>query len=341
MLSSAVTPVMVTDLNGTTADASPGRFFAGSNTLLFAANDGVSGFELWKTDGTAPGTQLVKDIRPGAGPSSAASSSSTPMTWGGLDGGVTIFVADDGVHGLELWRTDGTEAGTQLVKDINPGSASSQRGVNFAGGPQQFDFAAVVNGIAYFEATDGVNGLEVWRTDGTEAGTYMVKNANPFSTPSLASLTAFDGALYFTLNTTYGTELWKSDGTDAGTFMLKDIYIAGNADVKSLVVSGGTLFFTANDGTSGVELWTTDGTAEGTVPVEDINAAGGSSPTTLTDVAGTASSAARLRQCGWEITFTSPPATCRRSSGAATGPPPAPRSCASSCTRRRCRRTGA
>src|SRR5688572_6623021 len=121
LLSAAAAPVLVTDLNLATADASPSWFFAGSGTTLFSASDGVTGTELWRTDGTPGRTRLVKDINPGAASSvEAGFTSSAPLTFGALPGGVTVFVADDGVHGLELWRTDGTEPGTQLVKDINP-----------------------------------------------------------------------------------------------------------------------------------------------------------------------------------------------------------------------------
>ena len=70
--------------------------------------------------------------------------------------------------GHELFRSNGTEDGTFLVKDINPGENSS-----YARGMTE------VNGIAYFTADDGIHGEELWRTDGTEDGTFMVKDINP------------------------------------------------------------------------------------------------------------------------------------------------------------------
>ena len=86
-----------------------------NGTLFFTANDGTNGRELWKSDGTAAGTVLVKDIQPGQ-------RQLEPRQPDGR-GRPLFFAADDGTNGEELWRSDGTAAGTVLVKDIRPGSA--------------------------------------------------------------------------------------------------------------------------------------------------------------------------------------------------------------------------
>jgi ELWxxDGT repeat protein len=82
--------------------------------------------------------------------------------------GALYFQADDGASGVELWKTDGTDAGTVLVKDISPGAANS----NPSG-------LTVFNGALYFRADDGVSGIELWKTDGTDAGTVRVKDIRP------------------------------------------------------------------------------------------------------------------------------------------------------------------
>jgi ELWxxDGT repeat protein len=185
--------------------------------------------------------------------------------------GTLFFSANDGTHGTELWKSDGTSKGTILFKDINPGGGGS--------GPSSL---INVNGTLYFSATDGATGVELWKSDGTSAGTVMVKDINPGISSYPDYLTAVDGRLFFVADDgTHGTELWKSDGTAAGTVLVKDIfpgssyhYRVGDAPNSSnpqyLTAVDGTLFFSAIDGVHGAELWKSDGTAAGTVLVKDI-----------------------------------------------------------------------
>jgi len=79
-----------------------------------------------------------------------------------------VFEATDGTHGYELWVTDGTAAGTQMVLDINPGSSGSN--------PSHI--TSLGNGTAVFDATDGTHFGELWITDGTAAGTHLDSNSN-------------------------------------------------------------------------------------------------------------------------------------------------------------------
>ena len=280
-----------------------------NGTLFFQANDGVSGYELWKSDGTVAGTFVVKDISSGSNSSNptyltkvngtlffstlnelwksdgtAAGTvivkSSFPSTFLTDVNGTLFSVATDGINGQELWKSDGTAAGTILVKDIYSGSSSSSP-----------DKLTNVNGSLFFVANDGINGNELWKSDGTASGTVLVKDivaGNSSSNPD--KLTNVNGTLFFVVNNgVNGNELWKSDGTAAGTVLVKDILLGlGDSSPDKLTNVNGTLFFSANNGINGNELWKSDGTTAGTVLVKDIfGGSSSSSPDKLTNMNGT------------------------------------------------------
>jgi ELWxxDGT repeat protein len=255
--------------------------FVGS-TYFFPAYDETNGRELWKSDGTEAGTVLVKNIR-------AGSSGSSPSKLTAV-GSTLYFSARDGTNGRELWKSDGTTAGTFLVKDIRPGLDDEDDPES--GNPEEL---IAVGNTLYFSANDGTNGEELWKSDGTEAGTVMVKDIRagsnedgPYSS-SPERLTAVGSTLYFAATKDgFGTELWKSDGTDSGTVLVADIIDGGSSgDPNNLRAVENTLYFSANDGTNGRELWKSDGTEAGTVMVKNISLLGDSGPAHLTAVGTT------------------------------------------------------
>jgi ELWxxDGT repeat protein len=243
-------------------DGSQPREFARlGDRIYFAANDGVTGLELWRTNGTRKGTKLVKNIDPGdddgfAGPDSSAPTDLTKL------GDRLYFRASDGIDGAELWRTDGTRKRTQQVKDIFPGSMGS------------FPIDLLRHGKRiYFRADDGDVGAEVWRSDGTKAGTKLLHNVWPGSTGSSAGEFASLGRkVYFRADDGLnGIELWRTNGKPGGASLVKDINPVASSAVTELVRLGDRLYFGAVDGTRGRELWRTDGRRRGTKLVRDIN----------------------------------------------------------------------
>ena len=232
-----------------------------NGTLIYNATADELGQELWKTD--VGGTALVKDIYPGSwtgGPYSAR-----PMGLI-LFNNQVFFHANDGVHGRELWVSNGTEAGTYMLKDINPDAGDGICG--------WIDFAVVMDGALYFTGDDGANGCELWKSDGTAEGTFMVKDivTGPYDSEPFKFYVA-EGVLYFTAeDPEHGRELWRSDGTGAGTTRVKDIRLGPqNSHVDSLGTMNGTLYFTAYDDISGQELWkSSEGTEATTTMVTEI-----------------------------------------------------------------------
>lgn len=240
------------------------------NAAYFAADDGVHGAQLWRSDGTQEGTQTVTSINP-VGSSSVANIADV--------GGELYFSADDGVHGSEVWKSDGTAAGTQLVADLEQAPDSSF--------PQ---YMADVNGKLYFVATDAA-GAQLWSSDGTAAGTTRITALGPdaavYGVP-----TAFQGDVYFGS----GNAIWKTSGAPGNATKVADL----PGTVRDFFALGNVLYFTANDaGTSGQwALWRTDGTTAGT---RQINAAGLVSPTNFINLNGTLVFAAQVgaRQQLW------------------------------------------
>lgn len=230
-----------------TIDAGPAEFVAAPNgRVVFAADDGVHGREPWVTDGTAAGTRLLADL--GLEPNRTNSSNVRTI----VDRfGTAFLVADDGIHGGELWRSDGTAAGTRLVADIRPGPESS----NAAG-------LVVLADRMFFSADDGTHGSELWVTDGTTSGTRLVADLAPGPAASFPEgLTVFRGALFFTA----ANGLWRSDGTTSGTTLVAQVA------VTNLRAALGMLLFAGNDAVHGTELWSSDGTAAGTALLADID----------------------------------------------------------------------
>ncbi len=234
--------------------------------------------------GQLPNIGLLANINPTA---TGGSSPSNLIKFGTN----MIFSASDGTNGTELWKSDGTPAGTVLVKDIRPGSASSS--------PNNFE---VMGGFVYFTANDGTNGGALWRTDGTTAGTTLVKDVHTGSTTSssfISELTAIDGKLYFRgFDPTNGEEPWISDGTPGGTTILKNIKpgsassssnntgseITGCFGTFEFVKFGSFVYFNGNDGANSgqnSELWRTDGTTAGTNLFIDNYTFGGGGPGNL------------------------------------------------------------
>jgi ELWxxDGT repeat protein len=241
-------PRLVADLDPRhlTRGAQPILVGAAGRWMYFTAEDDVHGRELWRTDGTAQGTAMVRDICPG--PCTSVPDGFLPSF--AAYGDRLLFAADDGVAGSELWITDGTPEGTQLLGDLCPGPCSSAPA----------DLRAV-GGVVFFSADDGVHGREPWRTDGTAAGTSLIADVCPGACSSWAhAFTPLGDEVLFLAE---HDVLWRTDGTAAGTSLVSEICSGCDAIVSHLMDFGGGLWFSATD-QRGPGLWRTDGTPAGT-----------------------------------------------------------------------------
>jgi len=256
-----------------------------AGTRYFVMDAAGGGFELWRMDGVD--ITKVRTIAPKG------------VIWGGyfitVAGGRLYFPGNDGIHGLELWTSDGTAAGTTMVRDIEPGSAGSH--------PQSPSFGEGGGRLA-FVACPAATGCQVWLTDGTTSGTSMLRQigGQPDIYRAPSGLSFVNGVLVFSA----ADDIWCSDLTSAGTTVLmarttsfsplgqvgrtlvgqcgsglcrtdgtaqgsgqlvSPGYPAPTFPEKPVLRVGGRLFMSAMSGPNGYELWVTDGTGPGTYPV--------------------------------------------------------------------------
>ena len=275
---------MLKDINTGEADSYPWFMGQTEDLLFFRATTSINGYELWVTDGTESGTNMVKDIDPG-----------TNSGFYGYYGfhyfnDKFYFGANNGTTGEELWATDGTENGTYLVKEIR---GEDSNGNNYGSSPNSF---TTIGDTMYFIANDGEHGSEPWMTDGTANGTRMLKDIREGTSGSnygcdmecdnsFQPYYKFGDQIFFTADDgSNGSELWVTDGTANGTRMLKDIREGSSSSTycyyqKCFFEFGDKLWFSAEDGTHGRELWYTDGTEAGTLMFSDIrDGSSGSNP---------------------------------------------------------------
>lgn len=196
---------------------------------------------------------LVKDIYPGFLNDSREDPEENQI----VINNIAYFSADNGLHGKELWRSDGTEIGTVLIKDIHPGEESSHL-TNFQ----------KLRELFFFFADDGATGMELWKSDGTETGTSIVKDiaGGGDSYYSFTAFSVLNDKLYFAANDDIsGVELWVSDGSETGTKMVKDIELGSDSgNPRDFAVYKEHLYFFSNDA-----LWKSDGTEAGTTILSD------------------------------------------------------------------------
>ncbi|MGD9647350.1 MAG: ELWxxDGT repeat protein [Pirellulales bacterium] len=292
---------LLRDINLEGSGSTPRGFVGVGGQVLFAATDTAHGVELWSTDGTSAGTSLLQDIQPGLADSLYSANTALGVVVGDFlyfaadDGihGNELWRSDGTAGGTTLaydYRPDSEGISIQRMAKLNDlliysvrftsGSGPFSQNVRvlaFDGtnvttltgnnGPTVTNYITTIGDVAYFDAASGpantVN-RQLYRTDGTVAGTWVVNDIFPGGNARPEYLTSVGETLYFSADDgVHGRELWKTDGTSAGTVLVADLNpgTAGSGPAR-LTNIGGTLFFIASG-----QLYTSDGTAAGTVPL--------------------------------------------------------------------------
>jgi len=276
---------LVKDVNAQGGASSfPREVIVNGSALVFAANNGLNGIELWTSNGTEAGTRLVKDVAWSNGDSS-------PTALTAFKNSTMLFSADDGLgsllFGREPWLSNGEASGTARLKDVNPDESS---------GMTQSDFFAIGATRAFFNGTTLLNGKELWTTDGTGSGTVLTRDIRPGTSAGVTAAGRYamvgDVAFFPATDSVAGTEMWKSDGTNLGTVRIRDLNTGAASGVsvgseQYPVALGSSVYFTGNTAANGAELYRTDGTSAGTVRLTDIIVGAGSSqPANITVFGG-------------------------------------------------------
>jgi ELWxxDGT repeat protein len=209
--------------------------------VYFTAYTDATGAELWKSDGTAAGTVMVRDINPGADNSYPANM----VNWNGI----LFFTASHNSAGASgLWKSDGTTSGTELVKELSADGSVAAPGQLLVAGSQLF-----------IVASTAATGAELWKSDGTTDGTILVKDINPGMNNAINSswrlMNTGNQIVFIADDGVHGEEMWRSDGSPAGTKLVQDVEPNGSAYYEDYLQVGSSLLASVGASGLGMELW--------------------------------------------------------------------------------------
>ncbi|MCJ8279430.1 MAG: hypothetical protein MJK14_05710, partial [Rivularia sp. ALOHA_DT_140] len=236
----------------TNESSNPRKFTIANNKLFFEATNNSFQEGIWVSDGTKNSTFNI------------AIANLQAESFG------DIIVVDD-----KIFFPTVPGRATGGVTSVSDGTSENTFAIDNLFSPiARPNFITVLNNKLFLGLNKSDTGEELWISDGTEDGSFLVKDINTGSDSSNPiKVGNSDNQLYFSAdNGDIGNELWITDGTNNGTFLIKDIHPGSNSSYpQGGVVLNNKLFFSADDGELGRELWISDGTEAGTSLVKDIN----------------------------------------------------------------------
>jgi len=222
-----------------------------------------TGYELWCARDSLGSGYLVKDCKPG-------NTSNFPTELSKADS--LVYFRGGGTVARELWRSDGTEAGTfMLFQTASPDYYIQDKSLK------------TIGNIAYFLVKNNTEEVELWSSDGTITGTTQSADLPPNTTSeTYFEAFIFNGKYIYLANDQQNLNLeWiATDGTPNGTEILLDFPVG--ADYHFMLYSlsansilNGSFFFMYHNPDNDSELWKSNGTAIGTTKIKTIDAGSG------------------------------------------------------------------
>jgi ELWxxDGT repeat protein len=253
------------NLESLTDDSNPNTFVDWNGKLAFLADDGTHTL-LWASDGTAAGTKQLSKATP-------ANGVSLPSALSVMNGSLYFFALDSSGTS-QLMRVDSSDGAAQPIAAVTP----MYPPLGNYNPPCSDQRTAVMNNNLYFAAEHG-GGYELFKTDGTPAGTIALTNLTTSTYAFVpCSLTTAGSHVYFTAYTVAnGMQLWATDGTSAGTVQLSNVTGILSGPTPSPTVLNGQFYFASYDSTNSSQLWKTDGTVAGTIMIATFPSENGNS----------------------------------------------------------------
>lgn len=259
--------ILVKDITPGAQSSMPYFVDSVGNGFLFYGTGTETGRELYFSDGSSIGTYMLKDIYGGHNSSNCDFSNIK------MNGKVYFFARDSTNIKYGLWKTDGTKTGTVKIKSL-----SNETYPQFLLNHQTYaNQMAVFKDKLYMNIKDA-NGFELWVSDGTDTGTYMLKDIlSGTASSNPRGFIVYKDHLYFTaMDIDHGYELWRTDGTKSGTTLFYDIFPGNTScfagDNPQFFILKDRLFFKGRRNYNEMdELWVTDGTIDGTKLYKDFN----------------------------------------------------------------------
>ncbi len=257
-VNSNVGPVLYVDINGAQGSSNPQALTpTGSNSALLVSRPvtppSITGRPHRLVDDTA--TEIL-------------GSGNVRLTFSNgfwpVGGGWLFMATAEGVaDGIEPWiLLDGSDV-AQQVRDIDPGNGSGYDSSGFTGD--------AIGSVVYFAGRTEDEGVEPWRSDGTNAGTFRIADIAPGAADSdPVKFVEFDGHVYFGGQSPSGPQLWRVSGSNAELVATLSNDPNGAAPRPWLVFDN-HLIFRAETPQHGFEWWAADGSIGGVALIGDIN----------------------------------------------------------------------